>query len=378
MAHITRRKTAAGEPRYVVKYRAPAGRQREKWFRTLVEARRYATTASADVISGRWVDPRAGRVTLEEYANRWLAQRPMLRPRTCETYEAQLRLHVIPSLGGIELAKLTPAHVREWHSGLIAGGVSPNMAAKCYRLLRTMMGTACADELIVRNPCVVKGAGLEHTAERPVATAAEVWEVADAIVERFRCLVLLAGFVGLRVGELLGLERRHVNLLHGTITVEQQEQQLRGGELILGPPKTEAGVRTLALPPFLARELDTHLAAYAAPGSHGRVFCGERGGPLRRHVLQKHWSYARAKAGLPEGFRMHDLRHTANTLTASSGASLKEQMYRMGHASAEAALRYQHATRDRDVAVAKALDDLATAASPRRPDDVLRALDASA
>ncbi len=374
MAHITRRKTAAGEPRYVVKYRAPAGRQREKWFRTLVEARRYATTASADVISGGWVDPRAGRVTLEEYANRWLAQRPMLRPRTSETYEAQLRLHVIPSLGGIELAKLTPAHVREWHSGLIADGSSPNMAAKCYRLLRTMMGTACADELIVRNPCMVKGAGVERCDERPVATIEQVWSAAAAVPEQHRCLILLAGFVGLRLGELLGLERRHVNLLHGTLTVAQQQQQLRGGEIVLTRPKTDAGVRTLALPSFLIAELDSHLASYGAPGPNGRVFTGERGGPLYKQVVNKYWRRARVAAGLPVGFRLHDLRHTANTLTAASGASLRELMRRMGHASPAAALRYQHATDDRDAALAAALGDLVGIAT-KKPSAVLCSID---
>jgi integrase len=85
------------------------------------------------------------------------------------------------------------------------------------------------------------------------------------------------------------------------------------------------------------------------------VFVGEKGGLLRRsnwHVL---WDKARAQVGLPD-FRLHDLRHTCNTLTAATGASTRELMYRMGHASASAALRYQHATRERDEVIARALD----------------------
>jgi integrase len=89
-------------------------------------------------------------------------------------------------------------------------------------------------------------------------------------------MVLLAGFCGLRLGELLGLEQRHVNALHGLLTVEQQEHQLRNRELVLGPPKSEAGRRTIALPPFLVPEIEAHLAAFAVPGSEGRVFPGER------------------------------------------------------------------------------------------------------
>ena len=141
---------------------------------------------------------------------------------------------------------------------------------------------------------------------------------------------------------------RLVNPLHGTLSVEQHEHQLRNGELVLGPPKSAAGRRTIALPPFLVPESETHLAAFAAPGPEGRVFPGEKGGPFRRHVVQKHWARARATVDLPAGFRIHDLRHTANTLTAATGASTRDLMFRMGRASAQPALRYQHATRQRD------------------------------
>lgn len=190
--------------------------------------------------------------------------------------------------------------------------------------------------------------------------------MAERIGDRYRVLVLVAGFVGLRVGELLGLERRHVNLLNQTITVEQQEQQLAHGQLVLGPPKSDAGIRTLVLPTFLAKELENHLERFTGPRPDDRVFPGEKGGPLRRHVLAKHWMQTRQPVGLPTGFRFHDLRHTANTITASAGASTRELMHRMGHASPEAALRYQHATRDRDAALAAALGDLVQDAKPQR------------
>ena len=126
---------------------------------------------------------------------------------------------------------------------------------------------------------------------------------------------------------------------------------------------------SISLPPFLVPEIEAHLAAFAAPGPEGPVFPGEKGGPLRRHVVQKHWSRARATVDLPAGFRFHDLRHTANTLTAAIGASTRDLMFRMGHASAQAALRYQHATRQRDTEIAKSLGDLVEAANPMAPAD---------
>jgi excisionase family DNA binding protein len=106
-------------------------------------------------------------------------------------------------LGKVELGKLTPTLVREWRSQL-STNLSPNSVAKCYRLLRTILATAVVDELIVRNPCVIKGAGAERAAERPVATVEQVWALAGATPQRYRCLILLAGFLGFRRGELLG------------------------------------------------------------------------------------------------------------------------------------------------------------------------------
>lgn len=166
--------------------------------------------------------------------------------------------------------------------------------------------------------------------------------------------------MGLRKGELFGLTRARVDLLHKTITIVEQRQQLRDGTVVTGPPKTEAGVRTLAIPESLMAEVESHLESFVPAGPDSLLFYGEKGGPLRVHVFQAKWDSARRTLGLAE-LHFHDLRHVANTLTAASGASTKELMYRMGHASPAAALRYQHATRDRDAALAAALSDLVAA-----------------
>ena len=162
---------------------------------------------------------------------------------------------------------------------------------------------------------------------------------------------------------MLGLECRHLNLLHSTLRVEQQEQQLTDGTLIVTPPKTAAGVRTLTLPAFLVAELEQHLAQYAAPGPYGRVFPGEKGGSLRNLTLHKHWKAARIAAELPDTFRFHDLRHTANTLTAAAGASTAELMARIGHTYAPGGPPVPHATEDRDAALAQALDGFVDSAA---------------
>lgn len=134
------------------------------------------------------------------------------------------------------------------------------------------------------NPCQIRGAGSEHAAERPVATPPEILALADATPDEYRCLVLLAGFCGLRLGEVLGLRQRHVNLLHNTITIEGQLQELPGGGQVFRRPKTDKGRRTIPIPGAVAAELRRHLEHHAEPGPDGYLFTGALGGPLRRPV----------------------------------------------------------------------------------------------
>ena len=343
--------------RHQARYRDETGAEytAPETFATKTDAARWLATVEADMLRGRWVEPHAGQVTLTAYASDWLAHRPGLRPRTRELYGSLLRLHILPGLGGAELSRITPTAVRRWHAELSEkrGAVT---VAKAYRLLRTILGTAVADEVIVRNPCTVAGAGVERSPERPVATVAQVFELASAVEPRYRALVLTAALTGCRWGELVGLRRRHLDLLHGTITVAEVLVEGRDG-LSVGPPKTDAGRRTVALPPPLLPELEEHLANFSAPGPDGLVFCGQKGGMMRRGNFSAKWAKAVRTVGMEE-LHFHDLRHTANTLAAATGASTAELMHRMGHASSAAALRYQHATRDRDQAIARALGDL--------------------
>lgn len=332
-------------------------------FRTKREADAYLAGLRADIERGAWVDPDAGRVTLAVYSSQWLKERPNLRPRTRELYEGELRLHILPALGAVELNSLTTARVRGWHAGLLNAGVGASTVAKCYRLLRAIVGTAVEDSVIVKNPCVIKGAGIERPEERGVATVEQVFALADAIAAPFRAMVLTATFTGLRLGELRALSRRHLDLLHGTVSVVAQLQELASGEIVIGPPKSDAGRRTVAIPSAIVPELEAHVARWAAAGPDGLVFCGTHGQPLRRATFYKAWRSAIRAVGLPE-LRFHDLRHTGNTLAAATGASTKELMARMGHASPRAALIYQHASHERDAAIAQALSDTIAKATP--------------
>lgn len=343
--------------RWQARYRDQAGRlvAAPATFDTKGDASRWLAVAESDMARGKFIDPRAGKVLFRDYAARWVEQRT-LRPSTADEYRGLVERKLKPEFGALELAKITPSAVRDWNATLSAE--HPATGAKSYRLLRAILNTAVDDELIGRNPCRVKGAGIDRSPERPTATVAEVAKAVDAMPPRLRAAVLLAAFCGLRRGEITGLRRRDVDLLHASLVVVQSVVELSDGSMVVGPPKTDAGRRKIAMPPHVARELRDHLAQYVVDDADALVFTGERGGPLRPRQLGAAWRIARLAAGRPD-LRLHDLRHTSNTWAAATGASLRELMSRMGHASPVAALRYQHATEDRDRVIAKALGKLA-------------------
>jgi len=366
--------------RWQARYRDPHGRAQTRMFASRSDAARFLAGVRADLDRGDWFDPTAGRQRLADYAHGWVKTRRVrgrpLAPRTVALYTWLLDKHVLSTLGDLQLRQLTPAVVREWHARLTTptepGAVT---AAKCYRLLRAICTSAVAEEEIPRNPCAIPGAGQEYSPERPVATVPQVLALADHVGERWRALVLLAAFCPLRFGELAALTRRDVDLTDATVTVRASVSDLPGGVRHVGPPKSEAGRRTVTIPDAVIPAVREHLDRFAQPDEDGLVFVGPRGGVLREsNFVNDVWHKATSAVAVPH-LHFHDLRHTGNTLAAATGASLRELMARMGHASPKAALRYQHATRDRDAAIARALSDLVEQAQPVQPLDTAAAAD---
>lgn len=360
MASISKRTTSSGETRYDVRLRAGGG-VLTRTFRRRSDAERWARQQETRKDLGDFVDPRAGTVALDEYAQRWLGSRD-LRPRTGQLYRHLLDKRIAPTFANAPLNRITTEAVRAWHHRITVE-VSAMQAAKAYRLLRAMLNTAVADGLLARNPCRIPGAGQERSPERPLAQPADVLRLATAIDPRYRALILLAATGGLRVGELLGLQRHHIDLDERTVHVEQQALELQDGTRIVTPPKTDAGRRTVAIPDTTADALAEHLDRYAQSSPDAWVFVGDHGGPLRRLTLQKAWTRARQATGMTH-ITLHDLRHAGATLAAWTGASTRELMARLGHNTPRAALRYQHAAASRDREIADRLGRLFDPPSP--------------
>ena len=342
-------------------------------FATKSDATLWLDHQRAALAAGRPGDPERSRVPLEDFAWEWLSHQGHLAPRTVEIYTHQLEAHIlpridddVPPLGDQPLNALTPELLRSWHHALVLN-FTKSIAAKAYVRLRQVLNLAVDDERIVRNPCRIRRAGAEHHGEQRFTTMAELLELTEVTPERYRAMVLTAGLAGLRQGELLALRRGDLDLGAGVIHVRRKRQQLDSGEVIEGPPKSEAGKRTVALPEPLVETLRVHLRHFVAKGDDAYVFTSTEGEPIDRNNFRRRvWLPATEDAGLT-GLRFHDLRHTAGTLAARTGATTKELMARLGHASASAALIYQHASAERDKSIA---DGLTAMYEAERSDEV--------
>lgn len=319
------------------------------------EAEKAGQAEAVKVRNHTWVDPRLADVQLADYLAGWLERRRRTGrhgDRYSEDAARMLRLHIAPRIGRVALTDLTPSVVSRWYDELVAariaaGGKVGLVPAKTYRLLHAALEDAVRDQLVHRNPCMIASGGVERSPERPLLDLSTVVDIANAVHPRWRAMILLIGWCGLRPGELASLRRRNVDLLHGRLTVELNTGELSSGKLIEKDPKTLAGSRTIALPAPLVVELEQHLAEHVGAALDARVFTSPRGFVLRRSNFGADFRAVMREAGMPN-VRLYDLRHVAGTLAAQLGATERELQARLGHASPAAARRYQHAAERRD------------------------------
>ncbi|MER6551483.1 tyrosine-type recombinase/integrase [Streptomyces sp. NPDC005317] len=349
--------------RWTASYLGPDGQEfrAPETLDTKRDAEVWLSQIEADLTRGNWQDPDAGAVNFKEYALQWVDERG-LSATTEELYRRLLRLHLLPTFEGLDLDEITAPRVRTWRTERLSSTGAATTVAKAYRLLKAIMETAVDDELIRRNPCRIRGAGKESSAERQIATVGQVDALADALGPRWRLMVYLGAYGPMRPEEQAELRRRDVDLDEMTIRVRMAAPELTTGRRAPGDTKSEAGKRVVVLPAFLRTDLRRHLDWYAEKGPDGLLFVGEKGKPFRRSTFGRKWRRARVLVGMPEGFRFYDLRHTGHTLATRSGATLKDTMVRAGQSSEKAALIYQHSDLERQQEVASGLDDLVRSA----------------
>lgn len=354
--------------RYRAQYYGPDGRRYKAptTFTTKADARAWLSLQQSDIIRKAWQPPdthapKVRRTTFGEYADRWLKLRD-LKPRTREHYEKLLREQLKP-LRSLPLTSITAEDIRNWYAAL--DDSTPTMRSHAYGLARTILATAASDGLINSNPCHIRGAGTTRRVHkiRP-ATLPELEALTNAMPERFQLMILLASWCALRFGELTELRRDDIEITDETDD-ETKEAVIRirravvrvGKDFQVTTPKSDAGIRDVAVPPHLVPAVEDHLRKHVGTKSDSLLFPADHGGHLAPATLYRRFYAARSVAGRDD-LRFHDLRHSGAVLAAATGATLAELMARLGHSTPQAAMRYQHAAQGRDRQIAALLSKM--------------------
>ena len=314
----------------------PSERQRER--------------ASLDVLQ------RIEATTVAEWADDWLTRLKSLdrTPATLRSYQSTLHAHILPAIGALRMIDVTPKDVEVLLATLTGKPGAWTNVARTMRSLFLAAVSAGAGGL-TESPFRTQIASTRSNSGRrlgrtEIATPEQVRDLAQAMAPNMRAAVLLAAWCAMRQGEVLGLQRGDFadldNPERATVHIARQWNAKASPPAYTAP---KAGSdREIAIPPGLVPAILNHLDNYVAPQIDAPILPRRANPrlPISQTALDAAWRVARAPV-MP-GLRFHSLRHTGLTEYAKTGATLAEIQARGGHSSVEVALRYQHATLERD------------------------------
>ncbi len=361
MANLQKR----SDGKWRARYRDVGGRQHAKHFDRKVDAQRWLDEVTASVVTGQYVDPKAGRILFRSYAEQWRAAQ-VHRRSSADHVETMLRRHAYPTLGERQMSSILPSEVQAWVKRLSTGdgGRKPLAASTVgvvHGIVSAVFKAAMRDRRVMANPC--EGTKLPTVERRKVApmTTEQVEMLRNELPCALKALVTFAAGTGMRQGEVLGLTRDRLRLLgaNPVVVVDRQLVTLRSGQTEFGPLKTKASYRTIPLPNVVVEALNAHLGEYQV-AADGLVFTFA-GQSITRQTFGHTWRPAANAAGLTEatGKGMHALRHYYASLLIRYGESVKTVQDRLGHATAAETLdTYSHIWPDSDDRTRDAIDSV--------------------
>jgi integrase len=319
----------------------------------------------------RGIVPTPERQTVGQFLTAWLdVARPTIKPRTATRYSEYVRNHAIPALGKISLAKLTPQEVQGLYAAKLAEGLSPTTVHHLHAVLHRALDQAFRWGLVARNVCdLVDVPRMAHHEMQVLAPEQARMLLAVAEGDRFKALYVLALTTGMRLGELLALHWRDIDLDArdaASLQIRGTMQRTKAG-LVIGTPKTKQSQRRVALGAAAAealrrhrvRQLEERLASGEVWDDQDLVFPTTVGTPMDgQDVLRREFYPLLQRASLPR-IRFHDLRHTAATLLLKQGVHAKIVSEMLGHATIAITLNlYSHVLPDMQRDATAAMDRL--------------------
>lgn len=315
------------------------------------DAQRRLTELLASLDKGVYTPP--GRLTVGEHLHRWLKDyvRPNLSPRTAEGYEHICNHHFVPCLGNVRLSGLKPEHLQHYYSEKLSNGLSAQTVRHHHTCLHKALQTAVEWGLLARNiadavtPPRAQGVEMQIWDEDDIASFLE-----SARQTPYFALFHTALFTGMRRSELLAMRWCDLDLLLCRLYVTRSLHVLKGGQVVIRPPKSAKGKRMIALSPLTVSVLREHREKQALERAmlgiplkdDDLVFSQLNGKPLLPNTVTHAWIKLVRRTGL-KGIRLHDARHTHASLMLKQGIHPKVVQERLGHSSIHITLdTYSH------------------------------------
>jgi integrase len=287
----------------------------------------------------------AASTNLEAFLDSWIeATRDRLASRTAERYASIVKLHIVPVIGNVKLSRLTPEHVRKIYTAIKDKGLSNQTCLHVHRALHTALQYGVREERILSENVAgrVKAPAVERREHAPVSREQIHFLMAATQGTRLDAPIAVAALTGLRRGELLALQWKHVDLDKGTLYVAASLEHSRAasGRVRFKGPKSKTSRRVIPL----ARECIMLLRSHKTQQGEERELAGDRyaesdlvfpnpdGSPWPPDTFTTQFSRLAKSVGMPT-FRFHDLRHAFASLTLSGGVSIKEVQTLLGHSS---------------------------------------------
>lgn len=309
------------------RYRDAAGKEHARHFDRAVDAQRWLDEVTTAVGTGAYVDPKTARMTVGDWCDTWLAGYGSNRASTVRQAEVHIA-HIRTAFGSQRIGDLKPSQVRAWCSRLSVD-YKPSTVYAIHARLSQIMADAVHDGVIARNPCSRRTSPPMGKQRPYVATTEQVWALHDAMPKHLRPAVLLGAFAGLRIAEVCGLRVADVDFMRGIVAPAVQYPA--------DPLKSETSRTPVPIPNELALELSRGV------GERTWLLEDLLGVQVGPWAVERAVRASRAAAGLPEGFRFHDLRHYFASLLIASGCDVKVVQARLRHASATTTLNtYAH------------------------------------
>lgn len=339
-----------GATRYLVRYRTDQGRlTMKRGFTTMRDAKAFLADVETSKATGTFVSQSAGAATIGELADPWLAHKAAVQSRSyADALDASWRTHVRDRWADVAVSRVQTSAVRDWVAEL-ATTRSATTVARAYGILAGILDDAVADQRLARNPA--RGVKLPRSGSktRRYLTAAEVEALADAVGERWRPVLHVLAWTGLRWGEMAALRIRDVNFLRGRLLVQRAVVKVKGDWVVTDTKGHQR--RSVPVPASVLEELRELVAKLSGAGPDRLLFPPARSEdgylypprksaerPDRPGKVRTDWLEAGLAEIGAEYLSPHDLRHTAASLAVSAGANVKALQRMLGHASASLTL----------------------------------------